>query len=130
MNVHVNQTQYPMKVIHFEIPAQDPERLKKFYDKIFNWKFSQWQDVGFWVALTGQPSQFGIDGGIIDVRELDIPLCSVIEVTDIDDTMSKIRQKGGRITVPKFFVKGAGYLAYFKDPDNNIFGLRQVDPNA
>lgn len=117
-----------MKVIHFEIPARDPERLKKFYSNIFNWTLSQWKDVGFWVALTGQPTQFGINGGIIDVNELDIPLNSIINVDDIDAVMQKITEKGGEITVPKFFVQSVGFLAYFKDLDNNVFGLRQVDP--
>ena len=119
-----------MKVIHFEIPAKDPERIKHFYSKIFGWQFSQWRDVGFWVALTGQPSEFGIDGGVIDVRELDIPLNSVIEIEDIDAVLAKVKEKGGKVAVHKFFVQGAGYLAYFKDLDNNVFGLRQVDPNA
>lgn len=117
-----------MKVIHFEIPARDPERQKHFYSTVFNWKFSQWKDVGFWVALTGQPPEFGIDGGIIDVKELDIPLNSIIEVEDIDDVLQKIKAKGGKVAVPKFFEQGVGYLAYFRDLDNNIFGLRQVDP--
>lgn len=119
-----------MKVIHFEIPAQNPERLKQFYAKIFDWKFSQWKNVGFWYALTGQPAEFGIDGGIIDVKELDIPLNSVINVTNMDAVIEKIIAKGGTITVPKFFEQGVGYLAYFKDLDNNVFGLREVDPNA
>jgi uncharacterized protein len=117
-----------MKVIHFEIPARNPERLRNFYSKIFNWQFSQWKDVGFWVALTGQPPEFGIDGGIIDVKELDIPLNSIIDVADMDAVIDKITARGGSITVPKFFVQGVGYLAYFKDLDGNVFGLRQVDP--
>ena len=86
------------------------------------------RSVGFWVALTGQPPEFGIDGGIIDVKELDIPLNSIIEVEDIDDVLQKIKAKGGKVAVPKFFEQGVGYLAYFRDLDNNVFGLRQVDP--
>lgn len=119
-----------MKVIHFEIPAQDPERIKNFYSKIFGWTFYQWKDVGFWVAITGSPPEFGINGGVIDVHELDIPLNSVIEVKDIDAVLKKIKEKGGKITVHKFFEQGVGYMAYFKDLDNNVFGLRQIDPNG
>ncbi|MGZ7109599.1 MAG: VOC family protein, partial [Methanobacterium sp.] len=26
------------KVIHFEIPAEDPERAIKFYEDVFGWK--------------------------------------------------------------------------------------------
>lgn len=119
-----------MKVMHFEIPAQHPEQLKQFYSKIFNWKFCQWKSAGFWYALTGQPPEFGIDGGIIDIKELNIPLNSMIEVKDIDEVMEKIIAKGGEVAVPKFFEQGVGYLAYFKDLDKNIFGLREVNPNA
>jgi len=118
-----------MKVIHFEIPAKNPQNLIKFYSTIFDWNFSQWKDVGFWVALTGSPSEFGIDGGIIDINEIDMPLTNVIEVDDIDSVLEKIVAKGGEITIPKFLVDGAGYLAYFKDLDKNLFGLRQIDPN-
>jgi predicted enzyme related to lactoylglutathione lyase len=118
-----------MKVIHFEIPAKNPQSLIKFYTNIFGWNFSQWKDVGFWVALTGSPSEFGIDGGIIDINEIDMPLTNVIEVDNIDKVLEKIVEKGGVITIPKFLVEGAGYLAYFKDLDNNLFGLRQIDPN-
>jgi len=119
-----------MKVMHFEIPAQNPELLKKFYSNIFDWKFSQWKDVGFWVALTGKPPEYGIDGGIIDIKEMDIPLTSVIQVDNIDEILEKVVAKGGEIEVPKFFEQGVGYLAYFRDLDKNLFGLREVDPNA
>lgn len=119
-----------MKVIHFEIPAQRPEQLKSFYAKIFDWKFSQWKDAGFWYALTGAPPEFGIDGGIIDVQELDIPLNSMIEVQNIDEILKKVVEKGGEVAIPKFYEQGVGYLAYFRDLDKNIFGLREVDPNA
>jgi len=119
-----------MKVMHFEIPAQDPERVKQFYSKVFGWKFSQWKDVGFWVALTGQPAEYGIDGGVIDIKEMDIPLTNVIRVDNIDEILEKVVAKGGEIVFPKFFEQGVGYLAYFKDLDNNLFGLRQIDPNA
>ena len=114
--------------MHFEIPAQNPEQLKKFYSKLFGWQFCQWKNVGYWYALTGPPTEFGMDGGIIDIKELDIPLNSMIEVASIDDILEKIVAKGGEIAVPKFYTKGVGYLAYFKDLDKNIFGLRQVDP--
>ncbi len=28
-------------VVHFEIPAQNIEKLKKFYEEVFNWKIIQ-----------------------------------------------------------------------------------------
>jgi len=31
------------RVIHFEIPASDPERASAFYQKVFGWKIEQWK---------------------------------------------------------------------------------------
>ena len=28
--------------IHFEIPAEKPERAIKFYEQVFGWKFERW----------------------------------------------------------------------------------------
>ena len=30
------------RVIHFEIPAGDPERAANFYRKVFGWKIEKW----------------------------------------------------------------------------------------
>ena len=26
-------------IVHFDLPTDDPERAKKFYEELFNWKF-------------------------------------------------------------------------------------------
>lgn len=30
------------RVIHFEIPADDPERSISFYEKVFGWRIEKW----------------------------------------------------------------------------------------
>ena len=30
------------RVIHFEIPADDPDRAAKFYGNVFGWKLDKW----------------------------------------------------------------------------------------
>jgi len=30
------------RVIHFEIPADDPQRAVDFYTRVFDWKFQKW----------------------------------------------------------------------------------------
>ena len=30
-------------VVHFEIPAEDVEKLKSFYTKLFGWKIEKWE---------------------------------------------------------------------------------------
>ena len=39
------------KIVNFEIPAKDPERLRKFYTDVFGWKFKN---------SAAQNMQFGI----------------------------------------------------------------------
>jgi len=39
------------KVIHFEIPAKDPERAIKFYKEVFEWKIVKWEgDFDYWLV--------------------------------------------------------------------------------
>ena len=42
------------RVIHFEIPAGDPERAANFYRKVFGWKIEKWPGpMEYWMASTG-----------------------------------------------------------------------------
>ena len=31
------------RVVHFELPADDPERAIAFYEQAFGWKFEKWE---------------------------------------------------------------------------------------
>jgi predicted enzyme related to lactoylglutathione lyase len=33
-------------IVHFDIPADDPERAKKFYSDLFGWKIEKWSESG------------------------------------------------------------------------------------
>jgi predicted enzyme related to lactoylglutathione lyase len=37
---------------------------------------------------------------------------------------------GGTIVTPKMTLPGIGYLAYFRDPQGNTFGIMKDDPTA
>jgi len=37
-------------VVHFEIHADKPERAVKFYQPVFNWEFSKWGEVEYWLV--------------------------------------------------------------------------------
>ncbi len=41
------------RVIHFEIPASDPERAAAFYKKTFGWKIEKWPGpTEYWLVTT------------------------------------------------------------------------------
>jgi predicted enzyme related to lactoylglutathione lyase len=56
-------------------------------------------------------------------------VCTV-QVPSVDDYFAKAQKLGGTVALPKMPIPGVGWIAYCKDPDGNIFGLHQPDPNA
>jgi uncharacterized protein len=116
------------RVVHFEIPADEPERASKFYKDVFNWDIQKWDGPeDYWLVGTGDRSQLGIDGGIMKRRHPEQPPVNTIDVASVDDFAAKITENGGQIVVPKMPVPGIGWLAYFKDTEGNIFGIMQED---
>ena|SRR6267142_4121791 len=126
------------RVMHFEIHAEQPERAIAFYSVIFGWKFDKWKgQVPYWVITTGDPSVPGINGGLTlrrgpapaDEQPLNAYGCT-ISVDNLDTFATKTSVSGGKIVVPKMPIPGVGWLCYAKDPEGNIFGMIQNDPNA
>jgi predicted enzyme related to lactoylglutathione lyase len=126
------------RVVHFEIHAQEPERAVRFYRQIFGWEISKWDGpVDYWLIKTGTAPEPGIDGGLIlrqgpnpvDGQAVIAYVCTV-QVPSVDEYTGRIAGAGGVIVVPKMAIPGVGWLVYAKDPDGNIFGIMQNDPQA
>jgi len=123
------------RVIHFEIHAEDPQRAITFYKALFDWEFSQWGGMDYWVIKTGDPGTPGIDGGLLPRRgtidgQAVIAYVCTVDVPSVDEAVEKIAANGGQIALPKMPVPGVGWLAYGKDTEGNIFGVMQMDPTA
>jgi predicted enzyme related to lactoylglutathione lyase len=113
------------RVVHFEIYGEKPEQLVDFYTKIFGWKFEKWGPMDYWIIKTGEGP--GIDGGLGKEKN---PSVNTIDVPDVDKYLEEIESAGGTVVAPKMTMSGIGYLAYFKDPQGNIFGIMKDDPSA
>ena len=119
------------KIIHFEIPAKNPEKAMKFYSDALGWEFSKWPGpIPYWFTKSGTKSAPGIEGALAIKESDDDIVVNTIGVTNIDDVIKKIKKHGGTITNPKHAIPGEGWIAYFKDIDGNMFGIMQSDPNA
>ena len=124
------------RVVHFEIHASQPARLIEFYGALLGWKFAQ-PMPGYWQIDTGRGAKPGIDGGLIQRRgpaatggqPLNAFLCTV-EVEALDATLARALALGATLALPKMAIPGVGWLAYVKDPDENLLGLSQPDPTA
>jgi uncharacterized protein len=123
------------RVVHFEIHAENPQRAIKFYEAVLGWQFNQWGGQEYWLIKTGPDDQPGIDGGLLPRQgkidgEAVIAYVCTVDVSSLDEIITKVERNGGTIAVPKMPVPTVGWLAYFKDPEGNIFGAMQSDPKA
>jgi uncharacterized protein len=117
--------------VHFEIPAENPQRAMQFYETLFGWKFQKWEGpMDYWIITTGQAGEPGIDGGLLPRRDPAQPCCNTIAVPNLDESMKKAEEAGGKCCVPKMPIPGVGWLAYFKDTEGHIFGMMQNDSSA
>ncbi len=119
-------------IIHFEIPADDVEKLKTFYEGAFGWKITHTPmgPMDYWLITTGPKDDPGIDGGIARRSEGDSGFINSIDVPSVDDYVAKIEGVGGSVVAPKRAIPGVGYLAYCKDPDGNVFCIMEEDGSA
>ncbi|HQT44471.1 MAG TPA: VOC family protein [Candidatus Micrarchaeota archaeon] len=120
-------------VMHFEIPAANVNRARKFYKGVFGWGMVSYPKMDYTILRTTpvdkktrMPKERGaINGGMMKrSREVKSPVITVV-VSSIDASAKKIAGKGGKIIVPKTPIPGMGFSAYFKDTEGNVMGLFQ-----
>ncbi len=124
-------------IVHFEIPADDPERAIAFYEGMFGWKIQPWGDPPtYWLVSTvptdesGKPTRQGVNGGLMKKMHPQQPYANYIGVEDVEAFGAKAEELGGQIVFPKTAVPGMGWFLYIKDPEGNVMGLWADDPQA
>src|SRR5579872_5292277 len=106
--------------IHFEIPAEDPDRAMEFYKKVFGWTFQKWDGpMPYWMIITGSDKEPGINGELMPRRDPAQPCVNTVGVTDLDDSLATVAAHGGKEVVPKMAIPGVGWLAYCKDTEGH-----------
>ncbi|KAB2848837.1 MAG: VOC family protein [Hyphomicrobiaceae bacterium] len=120
--------------VHFEIQADDPNRAIDFYETALGWSFTKAEGEEYWSIETGPSSKPGINGALIPRKGPPPPVTGgvplvgyvvTVEVGDLDTMLHAVNNAGGSIVVPASQVAGIGRLAYAKDTEGNIFGLRK-----
>jgi len=124
------------QVAHFAINAEDLPRTRRFYEKVFGWKFQAYGPPGFYmVDPKSAPVTVALRGSLQQRREI-VPGTRMtgfectISVRDIRATEAAVKANGGTIAMPTCTLAGVGQLLFFQDPDGNIAGAMQYDENA
>ena len=125
------------RVVHFEVPFDDADRARSFYQDAFGWNMMPMPEMSYTMVSTGPSGEAGpsepgyIGGGLTERSEfLQGPVVTV-DVEDIDAALAKVEQLGGKTARPRQDLGGGmGYTAYFTDPEGNLMGLYQSGSTA
>ena len=125
------------KVQHFEIPADDVARARKFYEGAFGWTTAEWPmpDGGMYIGLhTGPTDEKNmvqepgfINGGMFP-RGKNFAATGVVitpVVADIHATLEKVQAGGGKVIAEPKTIPEMGIYAYVQDTEGNTIGLWQ-----
>ena len=119
-------------IVHFDLPADDLERAKKFYEKLFDWKFNKvpMPTPYYLIETKDREGKPGVRGGMGKRGLPGQTISNYIDVPSVDEYIAKVKALGGNIIMPKTAVPGWGYLAICVDTENNTFGLWEETSDA
>lgn len=122
-------------IVHFEIPADDVERSKKFYSQLSGWKIEKFPSEtpagGYWMStITDDKGNRILGGGMHKRMHPAQQIINYIDVKSVDEYSSKVEKLGGKVVMPKTAVDGMGYFAFCMDTENNNFAIWEPNENA
>jgi predicted enzyme related to lactoylglutathione lyase len=117
-------------IVWFEIPADNVERARKFYNALFGWKIEQFPGgMDYWHIDTGG-SDDTPDGGLMKRQNAQQGITNYLSVPSVDEFAAKVEKLGGKICTPKAAVPQMGYFAVCQDTENNTFALWERNEKA
>jgi len=126
-------------VVHFEMPAENRDRIAEFYTKAFGWKTQMLgEEIGNYVLATtaesdekGHPKRPGAINGGFYPKKNDMPAqypSVVIAVDDIKQAMKKVTDAGGKVLGEPMEIPGIGQYVAFFDTEGNRLSMLQPSP--
>jgi predicted enzyme related to lactoylglutathione lyase len=111
--------------VHFDIQADLVERARRFYERVFGWRFEPWGPPDFYLIRTGTATDPGIHGSL---SKRDQPVAGrgrigyecTVSVNDLNTVKAAIVANGGKILVDEIELVGVGRMIRFQDTEGNI----------
>lgn len=126
-------------VVHFEMPYENSERIAEFYELAFGWHIQMLgEEMGHYVLATtaladakpGAPAG-AINGGFYP-KKADWPAqypSVVIAVRDIQESMGKVTEAGGKVLGEPMLIPGVGQYVSFLDTEGNRNSMLEPVPD-
>jgi uncharacterized protein len=119
-------------IVWFEIPADNVERARTFYGKLFGWKIDEFPgptQKPYWLIDTGSDDA-SRNGGMMERQYPDHGITNYVAVQSVDQAAGKVEKLGGKICMEKTAVLGMGYFIVCEDTENNSFALWERNEKA
>lgn len=113
-------TDWARPMVHWEIQARDPQRIRDFYSQMFNWEIP---DSGFMHIPPGIGAPEQITGHVLPGERSGVSL--YIQVLDLRAAMAKAESLGGAVLSQPFDVPNGPTVAAITDPEQNRVVLVQ-----
>ena len=111
-------------VVHVEFATTDREAAGQFFGELFGWQIRQIPEMSYATFSSGENE---VGGGFTPAGEGTPPGKVVVYVNtdDIDATLLKAEQMGGRCLQPKMEIPTVGWFAVISDPSGVEVALLQ-----
>src|SRR5918912_3624394 len=108
-------------IVHFEIPADDVDRAKRFYTDLFGWKIEKipgattnndsnkltsaatGEPIDYWIITTtdDKGNKADIGGGMMKRQMPEHHITNYIGVDSVDEYSSTVKKLGGKVFASK-----------------------------
>lgn len=113
---------WPRPVVHWQIDARDPERLREFYGRMFNWRIGSGPIMEIPAGIGGPEP--GPAGHLIQGERSGVTL--YVQVRDLRESLARAAELGGTIVAEPFDLPNTPTLASITDPEGNPVMLVQA----
>ncbi len=114
----------------FEIPVNDIQKAKEFYEKILGYELSL-NGMGplkmAWFPM--EQNGAGATGSLVEAESYEPSHSGSVvyfSVEDIEGTLNKVNENGGKTLNPKMSIGEYGFVAHFEDCEGNRVALHSV----
>ena len=108
-----------------ELMTTDPEAAGRFYSGLFGWSVRN-MDMGtgpYHVASVGDTQVCGIMAMPPDAGPMPPAWGCYVTVDNVDATIARCTELGGKTLMPPMDVQGVGRMAVLQDPQGAVFSV-------
>lgn len=106
-------------ISHVEVIGKDANALREFYGSIFDWQIQAIPEMNYNMVNAHEPAASVGIGSSDDMNYVTF----YVAVPDLQATLNKVEQNGGKTIMPPTEIPGYVTMAMFTDPEGHVIGL-------